>query len=214
MVKKERQGLLVALVGGLAVSLLLQQARPVGQVLSSSATLASVLGDNRAPQTRLRGQDVTLVAFTDYQCPACRRAHAAMREALLADGRVGIIYKDWPIFGDRSIAAAQAAIAAGYQGRYTAMHDALMQSPRLLDEAGLRFAAARAGVNWTRLEQDRKRNRQAIDQQLQRNAFDAFRLGLQGTPAYLANHGMAEGGLSKREFGRLFARARTTEPDR
>lgn len=202
--------MLIALAGGVGVSIVLQRSGPIGVLVSNTSVTARILGDNFAPQLRRIDQDVTLVVFTDYQCPACRGANRAMQRAVADDPRVGVIFKDWPIFGARSVAAARTAIAASFQNRYAAVHDALMRWPRLLDDASVKAAALSVGIDWERLEADRREQRERIDSLLRQTALDAFSLGLRGTPAYLANHMLSEGALTKSEFRRLFERARNT----
>src|SRR5690606_18407885 len=95
--------------------------------------------------------DLTVVMFTDYQCPACRKADPALRAALARDGNVRVVYKDWPVFGERSEYAAKVALAAHRQGIYCAVHHALMNAPSL-DHAALREVIVRAGGDWTQLQ--------------------------------------------------------------
>src|SRR5215813_4535733 len=76
---------------------------------------------------------VTLVEFSDYQCPYCRAAHAtvAMVEKKYA-GKVRLVMKQFPLsFHQNARPAALAAIAAGFQGRYWEMHDRLFTNPQL-----------------------------------------------------------------------------------
>ncbi len=207
---KERRGLVVALTGGIVASYLLRRARPVGRELNRSSVLDRVTEDRLAPRSFPHDHDLMLVVFTDYQCPACRRADPAMQAALIHDGRVGVMYKEWPIFGRRSEDAARVAIAGYFQGKYAAMHDALMRFPGALDQSVLQSVATGVGIDWTRVEADLRARKERIDRTLSQAALDAFSLGLQGTPAYLAGRVVAEGALSEAEFRSLFVRARAS----
>jgi protein-disulfide isomerase len=151
--------------------------------------------------------NVTLVLFTDYQCPACRRADPALRAAIARDGNVRLVYKDWPIFGLHSERAAKVALAGHLQGIYPALHHQLMNSPSF-DDAALRDAVERAGGDWEQLSADLHAHGPAIADQLALNARDAFMLGLKGTPGYLIGPQLSEGALTEPEFLRAFAQAR------
>ena len=90
----------------------------------------------RDPDSPIAGNpdgDVTIVEFSDYQCPYCKRAHAAVKSVVAADGKVKLVYKDLPILGEPSRIAALAALASRAQGKHLALHDALMEFSGKLD---------------------------------------------------------------------------------
>jgi NhaA family Na+:H+ antiporter len=93
---------------------------------------------------------VTLVEYGDFQCPYCAEAHPEVREALARTGeRVAFAFRHFPLADKhpRAEAAAQAAEAAGAQGRFWAMHDRLYEAgPRALEDDDLREHARAAGV--------------------------------------------------------------------
>lgn len=151
--------------------------------------------------------DLTVVMFTDYKCPASRKADPGLRRALARDGNVRIVYRDWPIFGERSERAATVALAAHRQGIYPLVHQRLMSSPNLAETA-LREAVERAGGDWDILEADLLAHGRAIRNQLGANRLDAFALGIRGTPSYLIGPLIVEGAMTEREFLRAFKHAR------
>lgn len=148
-----------------------------------------------------------MVVFTDYQCVPCRAGHPTMKAAVRAAGDVRIIFRDLPVRGPASEQAARLALAAQAQGRYPAVHDALMSERRRLDEAVLRDVLTAAGVDWRRAEREAASDPR-IDAQLARNGTDALQLGVAGTPAYLIGSYRVIGTLSEREFRKAFAQAR------
>ncbi|MFC3216460.1 DsbA family protein [Novosphingobium panipatense] len=111
-----------------------------------------IQNDPVAPTVAPQGYDVTIVVFSDYQCPYCRKVHPALEALLREDKKVKLVYRDWPIFGAPSTEAARAAIASQYQGKHAAFNDALMQSQGKLSSESIRAAADRAGVDWARLQ--------------------------------------------------------------
>jgi protein-disulfide isomerase len=196
-----------AVLVGLAVSHGLGRTREVGRYVGDSPTAAQILQDRRSPAVASGAADVTVVVFTDYQCPVCRRTDPAFRAAIARDGNLRVVYKDWPIFGDRSRKAAEVALAANRQGLYAPVHHALMRAPGL-DRPGLRRVVEAAGGNWRQLETDLVRDAEPVAEQLAANATEAFGLGLAGTPGYLIGPFLVEGALSEDEFRRAFAQAR------
>jgi protein-disulfide isomerase len=130
-----------------------------------------------------------------------------MLAAVRADGRVRLVYRDWPIFGAVSERAARLALASDYQGIYPDVHDALMHAGSL-DDATVRLAVEQAGGDWARLLVDLAAHRGAIDAHLARNAAHAQALGLEGTPGYLAGPILIRGAMDETAFRRAFAQAR------
>lgn len=148
-----------------------------------------------APVRNAGAYDLTIVYFFDYQCPTCRKYHADVSRALKEDRRVRVIYRDTPMLGDKSDAAAYAAIASKFQGRHDAMHNALMSTSGPLDAAALRAAAARAKVDWERLQRDIKLHKSKIDDLISWNFELATEAGVYGTPAFIVGDALANGAL-------------------
>jgi protein-disulfide isomerase len=134
-------------------------------------------------------------------------AHPAMKRAAKADGKVRIVYKDWPIFGEPSERAAQVAIASDAQNIYPLVHDRLMTA-RSVNERTLRMAVELSGGDWSRLQRDLATDRTEILNELERNRMQAFGLGLGGTPGYLIGPLLVEGALDERQFLQVFKEAR------
>jgi protein-disulfide isomerase len=151
--------------------------------------------------------DLLFLVFTDYNCGACRTAHPDMMAAVEADGGVKLRFLDWPIFGEDSRGAARVAIAADAQGRYLAVHQALMTGGRA-DAAAAEAALAAAGGDVDRARAMLAANGGAIDRQLDRHRLHAFALGLGGTPGHLVGTVVVRGAVSRRDFGRAIRQAR------
>ncbi|KXU31250.1 disulfide bond formation protein DsbA [Sphingobium sp. 22B] len=144
-----------------------------------------IQNDPVAPTVAPQGHDVTIVFFTDYQCPFCRKMHPVLEALLREDPKVKLVYRDWPIFGAASVEAARAAIASQYQGKHAEFNRALMQSQGKLSSESIRAAADRAGIDRTRLAADLKKHGTEIDQALGRTSQYAAMMGLSGTPGLL-----------------------------
>ena len=153
------------------------------------------LEDAVAPMVEPASYDVTIVEYTDYQCPFCRTAHDALKQLVAKDKKVRIIYRDWPIFGPQSERAARLAVASQWQGKHAAFHDALMKAPRPLTEQSIKAAASKAGVNWAKLEADLKSRNAEVEALLERNDQQAMQLGLDGTPGFIIGNTLYAGGM-------------------
>lgn len=205
--------LFLAFLAGAAIFHVVRVNQTIGRDIGDSPMVSRVLEDDRSPRSTPESHDLTLAVFSDYQCPACRRAAPALEAAADEDGHVRIIYKEWPIFGPRSERAAALALAAHRERRYFAVQRALLRSPSL-SEAGYRRAVESAGGSWTNLQGTLATHRKEITADLHRNAVEALALGLRGTPSYLVGPFLIEGGLSKAEFHRVFAQARAAQSER
>lgn len=191
-----------------AVTLVLQRGAGPARKLSRTPVVEAVLADPGSPRAGAARPDVVVVVFTDYRCPVCRRTDPALGRLLAADRGVQVIYKDWPILGPDSQAAARLALAAHGQGRYPAMHAALMELRGPLDDAGVDRAVRAAGIDRMRLMRDLAANDAAYAAQLARHGMQAWSLGLRGTPAYLVGPYLIEGGLDDAALRRAVRKAR------
>lgn len=176
--------------------------------MKASPAVVGVLENQTAPRAERGDATLTVVIFTDYQCPACRKAAPALQAAVAHDGHVRVIYRDWPIFGEISERAANVALAGHKQGIYPALHHELMRSSSL-SEAALKVAVERVGGDWQRIQVDLRAQRGWIESQLSENRRDAFALGFRGTPGYLIGLIRVEGALTESEFVKAFKQARS-----
>ena len=206
---------------GLTVGNWLRSSGPLGTDISGEVALAGLLTDDISPSygptdavddandavtNAVTGGQVTIILFTDYQCPACRAAHSAVHSAVQRDGNTRLIYRDFPIFGDESIRLARVAVAAHAQGIYPQIHDAMMRESSSLTDAILQNIVMRHGGDWAQIVSTRDGRKVAA--QLERNRSDALRLGVGATPTYLIGPYKIVGALSEAEFTRAIAQAR------
>lgn len=163
----------------------------------------------RDPETPVSGNpngDVTIVEFSDYQCPYCKRAHAAVKSVLAADPKVKLVYKDLPILGEPSKIAAAAALASLKQGKHDAFHNALMDFNGKLDRARILEIAASVGLDAAKLQQDMEDP--AIKKIIDRNTELASQLGVRGTPAFVIGNQFVPGAVDADTLRSLIAEAR------
>lgn len=202
--------LLVVAVAGAGVALVLRKRAPIGRDMSSSETAQALIMDKTSPSHEVERPTLTMVVFTDYQCPACKMASVSMDSALLKDGHVRLVYRDWPVFGAMSERAARIAIASDRQGIYAKLHSELMNEKRSLDESVLREAVESTGGSWAQIEHDLQVHLADIEGQLDRNRRDAFQLGISGTPTYIVGPILVTGAQDEAAFTKIFAVGRDT----
>lgn len=168
---------------------------------ASAATLPpaiakSIGSDPNASVTGNPLGSVTVSEFFDYRCPYCRMMQPTLDALVTKDRRVRLVAKEWPIFGGPSVTAARVALAAGWQGKYAAVHKILFTLPRAMDEASIRTAAASVGVDMVRLDRDLASRSREIDAELATVDREARSLGFQGTPGFVIGISIAPGAIS------------------
>src|SRR5205823_3690220 len=152
-----------------------------------------LLRDNTSPVGGNASGDVTIVEFFDYACPHCKAAEPSVAQLVRDDAKVRVVYKELPILGDASVAAARAALAAHAQGKYQAFHDALMKVPGAPNEATVFRVASEVGLDVERLKKDMASP--DIAATLQKNYTLAQSLGINGTPAFVIGDAFAPGAV-------------------
>ena len=198
------------LAAGLAYEMAVQS--PALMSTASAAALpkevANKLGtDPGAPSGGNPVGSVTVVEFFDYRCPYCRTMQTALDALTAKDRRVRLVFKEWPIFGGASVTAARIALAAGWQGKYAAVHEALFKLPRTMDEAAIRTAAGAAGVDMARLDRDLAARSGELDAALAKVDVEARMIGFQGTPGFVVGRFVAPGAVPPAEMDKLVERA-------
>lgn len=126
---------------------------------------------------------VTLVEFFDYQCGHCKKMAPVVASVIEKNPNLRVIYKEFPIFGEQSLLISKAALAAGMQNKYAAMHNALLQAPKQIDEKEILNVAKSLKLNIPQFKKDMQ------SKEVQKVIDDTRKLGeqihLMGTPAFI-----------------------------
>lgn len=156
--------------------------------------------------SHVRGPDdalITLVAWTDYQCPFSGRVqetYEALRRKYAAKLRLVHKHNPLPMHG-RALSAALAAEAAGRQGKFWEMHDALFEHQRELSDEDIEKYARKLGLNIRRFRRDLQ------DPELRARIDDEQRqgvtLGARGTPSSFVNGRFLSGAQPVEAFDQL-----------
>lgn len=156
--------------------------------------------------------DVTIVEFMDYRCGYCKSVKPAIDEVLRTDGKVRLVIKEFPILGPASRTASMAAIAANKQGKYLALHNALMAYPNNLTDEVIFVLARQVGLDVPKLKDDMKSPEvQALIEKTHKLAQD---LGINGTPGFIIGDQIIPGAVSADELKKRLAEARTACAER
>jgi protein-disulfide isomerase len=171
-------------------------------------TEALVLRDPDIPVTGNPNGDITIVEYFDYNCPYCRKIAPELAQVVQDDGKVRLVFKDWPILGPVSVVASRMALACKYQDKYIAAHDVLIGVASKLTEARIRELLAGAGIDVDRATRDLATNAQAIDAIIARNSDQAGAFGFKGTPSFIVGKFRVPGVLTMAQFEQVIADAR------
>ena len=171
-------------------------------------TEALVLRDPDIPVAGNAVGDISIVEFFDYQCPYCRKVEPELRQVVHDDGKVRLVWKDWPILGPMSVVAARMALASRYQDKFIEAHDALIAINSKLTDAKIREALSGGGIDVDRLDRDLADKASAIDATLARNNDQATAFEFRGTPSFIVGKFRVPGVLTMAQFGQAIADAR------
>ena len=182
----------LAFVVGLATGFLFWGRTP------APAAPAVVAGGNQAP-TRLEvstdddpalgpaDAPITIVEFSDYNCPYCEKWHAETFQPLMAayPDLIRFVYRDFPITSQESMAAAQVAQCAGEQDAYWSFHDSLLSGGLELGREAYQQYATRLGLDVESLLACLDSGK--YNDEVQADARYAAGLGVSGTPTFFIN---------------------------
>lgn len=142
---------------------------------------------------------VTIVEFSDYECPFCKRAEASVEQVKQTYGdKVRLAYRNYPLpFHQSARPAAQAALCANEQGKFWAMHDKLMAA-KDLSAANLQQIASDVGLDRKKFDEcvAAERGKETIEKDLAAGQA----AGVNGTPAFFINGRLLDGAQPFEKF--------------
>ena len=180
-----------------------QQASQQDAVSTHRAALMNGAGDAVAGNSV---GDVTLVEFYDPRCPYCRRMVPTIDQAIAADPRLRVVFKVIPILGPQSVLEARAIVAAGRQGGYVGMQEALMREAAPATSDTIASIARSLGLDPGRLARDMQDP--SVTAHLDGNVTLAKALGIDGTPAIVVGGTLISGAMSLADMRKAVSDAR------
>lgn len=174
-----------------------------------ATTREMIVGDPAAPVAGAADGDVTIVAYLDYNCGFCKKSQPELDRLVRTDGKIKLVYKDWPILTETSVVGAKLALAAKYQGKYEVAHRALMGlTGAKVPTEKMTAALTTAGIDMTRLQADATAHNAEITALIKRNDAQARGMGFPGTPVYLIGPLLVAAPLDYEGFKDAVAQAR------
>jgi protein-disulfide isomerase len=163
-----------------------------GQLTPPVSTQDHAAGPDDAP--------VTLVEYGDYECPYCGMAHPIVKRAQQELGnQMRFVFRNFPLAEAHPHArlAAQAAEAAGAQGKFWEMHDMLFENQTALEPDDLVGYAKSIGLDITRFERDLEAG--TFAKKVRDDFRSGVRSGVNGTPTFFVNGKRYEGSWANEE---------------
>lgn len=144
---------------------------------------------------------VTLVEFSDFHCPFCKRVQPTLAELLKTyPEKVKLVYRDLPLDGlhPQARGAAEAARCAQDQGKFWEYHDVLFDQAPKASVEDLKRYARKVGLDAEKFDSClfQSTHRDAV----QRDIDEAITLGLTGTPAFFINGRFLNGAQPLEKF--------------
>ena len=151
-------------------------------------TAVSMLGSKDAP--------LTIVEYTDYQCPFCQRFHLSaypeIKKNYIDTGKVRFYSKDMPLdFHPNAMRAAQAAHCAAEQGKFWELRDVMGANPDKLDMGHIMGFASDLKLDTQKLQDCI--NSDKYKERIQTDVVEAMRMGANGTPTFIVGKSVDKG---------------------
>lgn len=163
-------------------------------VLASTAEARNVdrqdqFGIADAPMRGAPRGIVTIVEYSDFECPFCGRVKPVLKQIFDAPeyaGKVRLFFKQNPLpFHRQAQLAAEASLAAHAQGKFWEMHNKLFGNPKALERSDLERYAREIGLNLVRF--NKALDEHTFKEAVAKDLADAGKVGVRGTPHFFIN---------------------------
>jgi protein-disulfide isomerase len=169
------------------------------EVILDHPRVPQVSADPAAPSRGPANAAVTIVEYSDFECPYCRSVQTSLEQVLrLYEKDVRLVFKHLPLrIHEHAFPAALAAVCAARQDKFWRYHDALFASQEL-DRQTLEALAKTTGLDVPQFNMCLSSDEASV--YVQRDAREAFQLGINSTPTFIINGRIARGALTFDEF--------------
>lgn len=177
----------LAFLAGLGAGFIVWGGRPAPTSLASPAAERVPVSADDDPSLGPSDAPVTIIEFSDFTCPYCRKFQSETFPALWEayPDELRFVYRDYPILSPESSAAAAAAQCAAEQGQFWPFHDSLFLAQLGLGRQAYLSYAEILELDMTRFTDCVDSGRYAAE--VQADAQDAARWGITGTPTFFIN---------------------------
>lgn len=187
----------------------LQNQPQINQYLDKPTLPYTRISIGNSPATGPPDAPVTVIEFSDYLCPACRRAHPMSKEIKqIYQGKIRWVFKDFPLNHHQGAdTLAEAARCADEQGKFWEFQDLLFDAPRHPDNAMLEQFAQSLQLNLTQFKGCLETGKFAQD--VRHDKEDAYKAGVSATPTFIINGRLHPGSPSLERFRSMIDEAIT-----
>ncbi|MCS7121953.1 MAG: DsbA family protein [Archaeoglobaceae archaeon] len=150
--------------------------------------------------------EVVIVEFSDYACPACSKFSLEVEKRILREFNVKIIFKNFPVHGETSYKAAQAALCAGEQGKYWEYHYVLFekQSEWIRDFSKFYDYAANLNLDVAKFRSCYESGK--YRSKVYEDFVEGLRYGVSGTPTFFIDGMKVAGYIEYEKFVEIMKR--------
>jgi len=161
-----------------------------------------LFNDPNSPRIGAKNPTLTLVVFTDYNCPYCKKFDPYLEKIVEKHPDVAVVFKFLPFRSESSLTSARDALTVwrSHPDRFMKFNEVLMAKKGYHDDASIQEAQKRAGVNVTTLDE------QSLVT-IKHSLLIAEKLGIQGTPATLIGEGLLPGWVPYEQFDEIVSDA-------
>lgn len=194
LVQQKSAGAMETFVGGLRGKYKARSLMDVARVQVAEAS-SPAKGPAQAP--------VTIIEFSDFECPFCGRVNPSIAEAMATYGdNLRVVFRQFPLnIHPRAQKAAEASLCADDQGKFWEMHDAMFADQRKLEVADLKAKAGSLGLDQAQFDQCLDSGKHAA--KVAADLADGQRAGVTGTPALFINGRFINGAVPFADLARV-----------
>jgi protein-disulfide isomerase len=157
-----------------------------------------------APSKGSAGAKITLVEFSDFQCPYCSKAAFQLEELLTRfPNNVRLVYKQYPIamIHSQAMLASRASLAANNQGKFWLMHDKMFSNGNKLSRENILVWAKEVNMDMPKFVKDM--DSRETEESVMRDVREADEIGVLGTPTVFLNGRRYNGELTVADFSKV-----------
>jgi protein-disulfide isomerase len=157
-----------------------------------------------APSKGSAGAKITLVEFSDFQCPYCSKAAFQLEELLTRfPNNVRLVYKQYPIamIHSQAMLASRASLAANNQGKFWLMHDKMFSNGNKLSRENILAWAKEVNMDMPKFVKDM--DSRETEESVMRDVREADEIGVLGTPTVFLNGRRYNGELTVADFSKV-----------
>lgn len=187
----------------------MQQAQKIAQGQALKQARETLLSSRGSIVMGNSDGKITLVEFSDYNCPYCRKALDDVQALIAANPQLRVIVKEFPVLGPESVEASQAVLAATRQldneDKRAQYHDGLMRQRGRVNGDTALSAAGKLGVDATAMRRDMKNDDVAA--MIRENLALGDQLAITGTPTFIVGDQILVGAVGLEQMQKAVSTA-------